>query len=143
MKYTSLISQSATDISRMNLLELNIPTEGPPIASKPYSVLLKYREFMDQEIKHLEEAGIISRSMSYWASLTLIVPKKDERPVPTKPNPYMRYSKNPKKEFNLRLCIDYRKLNSHIVTTRQIKSYGSIGVVLFSIGISSCIICSV
>ena len=35
-----------------------------------------------------------------------------------------------KKEFNLRLCIDYRKLNSHIVTARQIKSDGSIGKVI-------------
>ena len=37
-KYTSIILQSATDISWTNLLELDIPTEGLPIASKPYSV---------------------------------------------------------------------------------------------------------
>ena len=36
----------------------------------------------------------------------------------------------PKKEFNLRLCMDYRKLNSCIVTARQIKSDGSIGKVI-------------
>ena len=35
-----------------------------------------------------------------------------------------------KKEFNLRLYINYRKLNSHIVTARQIKSDGSIGKVI-------------
>ena len=86
MKYTCIILQSATDIGRTNSVELDIPTEGLPIASKPYSVPLKYREFMYQEIKQLEEAGIISRSMSDWASPILIVPKKDNRPVPTKPN---------------------------------------------------------
>ena len=36
----------------------------------------------------------------------------------------------PKKEFNLRLCINYRKQISHIVTGRQMKSYGSIGKVI-------------
>ena len=35
-----------------------------------------------------------------------------------------------KKEFNLRLCINFRKLNSHTVTARQIKLDGSIGKVI-------------
>ena len=85
---------------------------------------------MDQEIKQLEEAGIISRSMSDWASLILIVPKKDKRPVPIKPNSSMSNPTKPKKEFNLRFCINYRKLNSHIVTARHIKSDCSIGKVM-------------
>ena len=42
----------------------------------------------------------------------------------------MSNSTKPKKEFNLRLFIDYRKLSSHIVTARQIKSDGSIGNVI-------------
>ena len=37
VKYNAIISKSATDIGRTNLNELDIPTEGPPIASKPYS----------------------------------------------------------------------------------------------------------
>ena len=85
---------------------------------------------MDQEIKQLEEAGIISRSISDWASPILVVPKKDERPVPTKPNSSSSNLAKPKKEFNLRLCINYRKLDSHIVTARQIKSDGGIGKVI-------------
>ena len=48
------------DIGRTNLIELDIPMEGPLIMSKPYTVLLKYHEFVDNEIKQLEEAGIIS-----------------------------------------------------------------------------------
>ena len=41
MKYTSIILQSATDTSRTNSLELDISTDGPPIALKPYSVPLQ------------------------------------------------------------------------------------------------------
>ena len=42
IKYSSIVSKSAMDIGRTNLIELDIPTEGPPIACKPYSVPLKY-----------------------------------------------------------------------------------------------------
>ena len=98
VKYNAIISKSATDIGRTNLIELDIPTEGPPIASKPYSVPLKYQDFVHQEIKQLEEAGIISHSMSNWASLILVMPKKPDLNVS---NP------TDTKQFNLRLCIDY------------------------------------
>ena len=79
VKYNSIVSKSSTDIGRANLIELNIPTEGPPVALKPHTIPLKYREFIDHEIKQLEEAGIISRSMSDWASPILVVPKKEEQ----------------------------------------------------------------
>ena len=38
VKYSSIVSKFATDISRTNLIELDIPTEGPSIACKltPY-----------------------------------------------------------------------------------------------------------
>ena len=78
IKYTSIMSQTAMDIGRTNLIELDILTEGKPIASKPYTVSLKYHEFVDHEIKQLEEAGIISRSMSNWANPILVVPKKED-----------------------------------------------------------------
>ena len=78
VKYNSIVSKLAADISRTNLIKLDIPTEGQPVASKPYTVPLKYREFVDHEIKQLEEAGIISRSMSDCDGLILVVPKKEE-----------------------------------------------------------------
>ena len=77
-KYNTVVFKSATYIGRTNLIELDIPTEGLPVASKPYAIPLKYREFVDHEIKQLEEAGIISRSMSDWASPILAIPKKEE-----------------------------------------------------------------
>ena len=77
-KYINIISQTTMDIGRTNLIELDIPTEGPLVVSRPYSVPLKYCDFMDPEIKQLEEASIISRSMSDWASPILLVPNKEE-----------------------------------------------------------------
>ena len=77
-KYLNIVSQNVMDIGRTNLIELNIPTEGLPIGSKPYMFPLKYCEFMDHEIKQLEKAGIISQSMSNWASPMLVVPKKQD-----------------------------------------------------------------
>ena len=41
-KYSSIVSKSATDIGRTNLIELDIPPKGTPIACKPYSLPLKY-----------------------------------------------------------------------------------------------------
>ena len=65
-KYLQIILQNAMDIGRTNLIELDIPMEGPLIASKSYTVPIKYHKFVDHEIKQLEEAGIISQSMSNW-----------------------------------------------------------------------------
>ena len=66
--YANIVSQTAMDIGRTNLIELDIPTEGPPIPLKPYTVPLNYLKFADHEIKQLDKAGIISSSMSDWAS---------------------------------------------------------------------------
>ena len=44
IKYANIVSQTVTDIGRTNLIKLDIPTEGPPIASKPHTVPLKYCE---------------------------------------------------------------------------------------------------
>ena len=59
IKYANIMSQTAMDIGRNNLIELDILTESPPITFKPYTVPLNYREFVDHEIKQLEETGII------------------------------------------------------------------------------------
>ena len=126
VKYTNIVSQTTTDIGRTNLIEVDIPTEGPPIACKPYAVPLKYPEFVDHEIKQLVETGIILQSMSDWGSLILVVPKKEDCvDASTKTNT----NTNKNSKFNLRLCINYRKLNSRIQTAHQIKADGSLGKV--------------
>ena len=98
--------------------------EGPLIASKPYTVLLNYCEFIDHEMKQLEEACIISWSMNNWASPILVVPKKQDHMETVNPEG----SNNGK--FNLQLCIDCRKLNSCIQTAHQIEADGSLGKVI-------------
>ena len=124
-KYASIVSKTATDISRTNLIELGIPTDGPIIASKPYKVPLKYTEFVDKEIKQLEEAGIIPRSMSNWTSPILVVPKNEECIGSNTST-----STNTNNNCNLRLCSDYRKLNSQVVTACHINADGSLDKVI-------------
>ena len=114
-KYPQIKSQNVTDIGRTNLIKLDIPPKGPPIASKLYTVLLKYHGFIDHEIKQLKEAGIILWSMSNWAIPILVVPKKQDCMDTDNP----QGSSNSK--FNLQLCINYSKLHSHIQTACQIK----------------------
>ena len=76
------------------LVEMEIETGNhPPIASKPYTLLLKHYKWVQKEIETLERAGIIERSISPWASPIVIVPKKS---APGEP---------PRR----RMCVDYRK----------------------------------
>ena len=62
---------------------------------RPYTLALKHHRWVQEEIETLERVGVITKSMSPWASLIVIVPKKSQPGEP------------PKK----RLCIDFRKIN--------------------------------
>ena len=76
-QFTCIISNSsAADFGRSNLVEMDLPTTGFPIASKPYTIPHKYNSFVDEEIKLLGDTGCISKSLSYWASPLCIVKKK-------------------------------------------------------------------
>ena len=55
---------------------VEIPTEGPPCISAPYTIPLKFRPWVDNTINKLLEAGMIQRTMSTWASPMIIIPKK-------------------------------------------------------------------
>ena len=82
-QFAYIVSQTSTDFGRTNLVEMDLPTTGLPVASKPYTIPLKYKSFVDKEIKLLEDASCISKSISNWASPICIV-KKKARPQPTK-----------------------------------------------------------
>ena len=84
---------------------MDLPRTGLPVASKLYTIPLKYKSFIDDEIKLLEDAGCISKSLSDWASPICIVKKK---PDPSQPN-----------KLQLRICIDYRKVNQSLITTHN------------------------
>ena len=99
---TCIVSKSPTDFSRTNLVEMDRPTTGPPVATKPYTIPLKYKSLMDDEIKLLEDVGCISKSLSDWACPICIMKKKPDPSQPHKPQ--------------LQMCIDYRKANQSLVT---------------------------
>ena len=74
-EYNSIISKSPTHVGRTNLFQMDIPTTGLPIAHKPYPILLKYQDFVSEEMRLLEKAGCTSKNLSLWATLVIIVPK--------------------------------------------------------------------
>ena len=65
--------------------------DSPPIRSSPYRIPQKLEEEVNKEIEKMLEMGIIRPSTSPWAAPVVIVPKPDG---------------------TIRLCVDYRKLNS-------------------------------
>ena len=84
------------DIGRTKPVKMDINTgDSPRISSRPYTLPLKHYEWVQREIESLEQAGVIKKSMSNWASPTVIVPKKSASRKPLK----------------RRLCIDFRKVN--------------------------------
>ena len=96
-RYTDIFSRSSEDIGHTPLLKMDIDTgDSPPVCQRPYSLPLKHVEWVTKELEILEKAGVISRSVSPWASPIVIVPKKSEPGEPPR----------------RRMCVDYRVLNS-------------------------------
>ena len=67
-EFTCIVSKSSTDFGQTNLVEMDLSTTGQPVATKPYTIPLKYKSFIDDKIKLLEDAQCISKSLSNWAS---------------------------------------------------------------------------
>ena len=87
--------------------------DSPPVSSRPYMLPLKHYEWVQREIESLEQAGVITKSMSKWASPIVIVPKKS----------------GPGEPLKRRLCIDFRKVNElqqEVVTAGKTKGQISI-----------------
>ena len=55
-RFASIISKSSTDVGHTS--------NEDPVFLKQYTIPLKYQSFIDEETKWLEEAGLISRSLS-------------------------------------------------------------------------------
>ena len=95
-EYGEAFSKNNEDISRTKLVKMDIDTgDSPPVTSGPYTLPLKHYEWVQREIESLECAGVITKSVSKWASPIVIVPKKS---APGEP---------PKR----RLCVNFRKVN--------------------------------
>ena len=95
-KYPKVFSKGNEDIGRMQLVTMDIDMgDSPLVSSRPYTLALKHHRWVQEEIETHERAGVITKSMSPWASPIVVVPKRSQPGEP------------PKK----RLCIDFRKIN--------------------------------
>ena len=95
-EYGEAFSKNNEDIGRTKLVKMDIDTgDSPLVSSRPYTLPLKYYEWVQREIESLERAGVITKSMSKWASPIVVVSKKSAPGEPLK----------------RRLCIDFRKVN--------------------------------
>ena len=101
-KFSNIISKSPADFRHTNLMEMDLPTIGPPVSSKLYTIPLKYQSFINENIWLLEDAGCISKSLSDWASPICIIKKKSDHSQPHK--------------IQLCMCIDHTKVNQCLVT---------------------------
>ena len=84
-KFPEVFSTNNEDTGHINLITMDIDTgDNPPSAKKPYTLLLKHYDWVQQEIKSLERAGFITRSVSPWASPVVIVLKKSAPGEPSR-----------------------------------------------------------
>ena len=116
-RFGSIISRSSTDVGRTKLHTLDVQvTEGSPVFMKQYTIPLKYQNFIDDETKRSEEAGLISRSLSNWSAPCMVVPKKQDPDNSC--------------EVQLAMVIDYRQLNKRIIMSRVPDRNGKVGKVI-------------
>ena len=76
-EFNDIFSTDSGDIGKTPLLEVEIDTgDSLPIIQKPYTLPLKHTEWVQRELKILEKAGVIMKSVSPWASPIVVVPKR-------------------------------------------------------------------
>ena len=113
-EYGEAFSKNNEDIGRTKLVKMDIDTgDSPLVSSRPYTLPLLHYEWVQREIESLECAGVITKSMSKWASPIVIVPKKSAPGEPLK----------------RRLCVDFRKVNElqqEVITAGKTKGQISI-----------------
>ena len=98
-QFDDIFSKGSDDIGKTLLVEMDMDTGvSPPIASKLYNLSLKHYNWVRKEITTLERAGIITKSISPWASPVVIVLKKSPPGEPPQ----------------RRMCMDFRRLNKQL-----------------------------
>ena len=104
-KYPEVFSLNSQDIGHTNLVTMHVDMrDSPPICQKPYTLPFKHYSWVQQEIKTLEHAGVIKKSISPWASPIVMVPKKS---APGEPPRW-------------RMRINFRKRNEHQPKTQRV-----------------------
>ena len=113
MNMEKLSPKTNEDIGRTKLVKMDIDMrDSPPVSSRPYTLPLKHYEWVQRE-RSLERAGVITKSMSKWASPIVIVPKKSAPGEPQK----------------RKLCVDFRKvseLQQEVITAGKTRGQISI-----------------
>ena len=113
-EFGEAFSKNNEDISRTKLVKMDIDTgDSPPVSSRPYTSPLKHYEWVQREIESLEHSGVITKSMSKWASPIVVVPKKSA----------------PREPLKRRLYVDFRKVNElqqEVITAGKTKGQISI-----------------
>ena len=75
-EYNDIFSKDSSDIGKTPLITMEIETgDSPPVCQRPYNLPLKHIDWVQKELNTLEKAGVITRSVSPWASPIVIVPK--------------------------------------------------------------------
>ena len=106
-EYDDIFSKDSADISGIPLVIMEIDTgNSPPISQRPYNLPFKHSDWVQRELDTLEKAGVITRSISPWASPIVIVPQKPEPGEPPR----------------RRLCVDYRALSNLLPTVQKVGS---------------------
>ena len=96
-QFPEVFSMNNEDIGHTNLITMDINIgDSPPSAKKPYTLPLKHYDWIQQEIESLERAGVITRSVSPWASPVIVVPKKSA----------------PGEPLRRRMCINFCVVNA-------------------------------
>src|SRR5918911_827290 len=91
-KYRNIFVTKKSELGKCGIVKHRIDTgEEKPIRQRAYRASGKDKELIQEEIKKMQEKGVIEKSTSSWASPIVIVPKKNgER----------------------RFCIDLRRVNA-------------------------------
>jgi transposase InsO family protein len=97
-EYKDIFSRSSTDVGLIKGFKHKIETNNhKPICLNPRKVPIHVQNKVDTLVDDLENKGIVKKTVSSWNSPIVVVPKKNG---------------------DIRLCIDYRHLNS--ITERPI-----------------------
>ena len=92
-EYKDIFSKDSSEEGKTPLITMEIETgDSPPVCQRPYNLPLKHVDWVQKELDTLEKAGVITGSVSPWASPIVIVSKRTEA--------------------KKRLCVDYRVINS-------------------------------
>lgn len=91
-EYKNVFSQSSTDVGNIKGFKHEIDTGNEcPIALNPRRVPIHVESKVDELVKELEKKNIIEKTSSSWNFPIVVVPKKNGE---------------------IRMCIDYRQLNA-------------------------------